>query len=60
MDEPSDPPRHPNLTERAAADRLARREREAAALRANLKKRKARQRERADPPDPPKPGDEPA
>ena len=44
-DKRADPPA-PGLTERAAAEQAARREREAAALRENLRKRKAQARER--------------
>lgn len=45
---PTDPPKdgQPNLTARAAAALKARREREAAALRANLRRRKAQQQAR--------------
>jgi hypothetical protein len=53
MRETSPPPRSPNVTERALAAKLARAEREAAALRANLHKRKSQARARDLPPEPP-------
>ena len=55
MDAPAPARPQPALTPRAEADRLARVEREAAALRANLTRRKAQSRARATPPDAPAP-----
>ena len=46
---------HPDFTPRAAAEQAARREREAAALRENLRRRKEQSRARQDP----KPGPAP-
>ena len=46
---------HSDLTPRAAAEQTARREREAAALRENLRRRKEQARARQDPPPAPKP-----
>jgi len=47
---PQGPPRSPRpaITQHSAADKEARRQREAAALRANLKKRKEQARARGD------------
>ena len=47
---PQDPPRSPRpaIAQQSAADKEARRQREAAALRANLKKRKEQARARGD------------
>jgi hypothetical protein len=50
-DQPQQPPRAKGAKPAAKADRLAR---EAAALRANLRKRKDQARQRTDPADPPK------
>ena len=50
-DRPPQPPRATGAKPAAKADRLAR---EAAALRANLRKRKDQARQRTDPTDPPK------
>ncbi len=47
-------PRHPTLTDKALADKAAREAREAAALRANLLKRKQQQRARQAPEPEPK------
>jgi hypothetical protein len=43
------PPKRPTLTDKAQADKAAREAREAAALRANLHKRKQQQRARETP-----------
>lgn len=56
MDTPNDGRKPPRLTERALADKQARAQREAEALRANLRKRKEQARARtevAPPPDAP-------
>ena len=50
MAEPTEKPQ-PRLTDRAEADKAARLEREAAALRANLRRRKEQARARATPKD---------
>jgi hypothetical protein len=51
------PPKRPALTDKAQAEKAAREAREAAALRANLHKRKQQQRAREEKPEPapPKP-----
>jgi hypothetical protein len=46
------PPKQPTLTDRAQADKQARAEREAAALRENLRKRKHQVQARKAPPEP--------
>jgi len=48
MTDPTDPPPAPNLTDRAEAERQKRLAREAAALRENLRRRKAQSRARED------------
>lgn len=48
----------PRLTDRAIAELAARREREAAALRANLRRRKEQQRNAEQPPEMPAAADE--
>jgi len=47
MSEPTPESKRPRLTDRALADQQARKEREAAALRENLRKRKEQARARA-------------
>ena len=57
MSEPPPESKRPRLTDRALADQQARKEREAAALRENLRKRKAQARARdTGPGEPDKPG----
>jgi hypothetical protein len=53
MTEPPREAKRPNVTDRALAEQQARTEREAAALRANLRKRKEQARVRDLPPPPP-------
>jgi hypothetical protein len=49
MSEPPPESKRPRLTDRALAEQQARKEREAAALRENLRKRKEQARARAEP-----------